>query len=115
MKKWLSILLFLSAQTFFADGKQELNEAEKAYDARQYGRAVELYEQLLREGYVSCQLYFNLGNAHYKNGDLGKAIHAYELARKLEPDEEDIKINLSIANAKTVDKIDTKENFFITA
>lgn len=115
MKKWLSIL-FVSLQFLtLASGKEVLTEAEKAYDAKQYGRAVELYEQLLKEGYTSYQLYYNLGNAYYKKSELGKAIHAYELARKLEPDEEDIKINLGIANSKTIDKIDTKENFFITA
>lgn len=115
MKKWLSLFLVLTCSLVFASGHPVLSEAEKAYDAKQYGRAVELYEQLIKEGYTSFQLYYNLGNACYKKGELGKAIHAYELARKLEPDEEDIKINLGIANAKTIDKIDTKENFFITA
>ncbi|HQQ93209.1 MAG TPA: tetratricopeptide repeat protein [Bacteroidia bacterium] len=92
-----------------------MSKAETAYDNRQYEKAISLYEALINEGYTSYQLYFNLGNCYYKNAQLGKAIHAYEIARKLEPDDEDVKINLGIANSKTIDKIDTKENFFITA
>ncbi len=115
MKKWLSILIVVVFSHGFRAAGESLTEAEKAYDAKQYKTAIRLYEQLLKEGYTSYQLYFNLGNSYYKNGNLGRAIHAYEIARKLEPDDEDIKINLSLANSKTVDKIDTKENFFITA
>jgi hypothetical protein len=37
------------------------------------------------------------------------------LARKLNPNDEDLRINLGIAAAKTIDKIDSKENFFISA
>lgn len=115
MKRWFNILIFtvLSVPGGFAN--ETLNKAEAAYDAKQYAKAVDLYEDLIKEGYSSYQLYFNLGNSYYKNDQLGRAIHAYEIARKLEPNEEDIKINLGIANSKTVDKIDTKENFFITA
>jgi tetratricopeptide (TPR) repeat protein len=115
MKKWLSICVLFFVFTAAMASNETLLKAEKAYDEKQYKTAITLYEQLLKEGYTSYQLYFNLGNAYYKNGNLGLAIHAYEIARKLEPDDEDIKINLSLANSKTVDKIDTKENFFITA
>jgi hypothetical protein len=46
---------------------------------------------------------------------LGKAIYYYELARKINPNDEDVRINLGIAASKTIDKIDSKENFFISA
>jgi tetratricopeptide (TPR) repeat protein len=114
MKKLLYILVcfFLSVTGF---SKDILKEAEKAYDSKKYQEAIELYEKLISEGYKSYQLYFNLGNAYYRNNDLGKAIYYYELARKAEPNDEDVRINLGIASAKTIDKIDSKENFFISA
>jgi tetratricopeptide (TPR) repeat protein len=115
MKRWLNVLFLFLAISGLQAANETLVQAEKAYDERQYKTAITLYEQLIKEGYTSYQLYFNLGNSYYKNGNLGRAIHAYEIARKLEPDDEDIKINLSLANSKTIDKIDTKENFFITA
>jgi hypothetical protein len=92
-----------------------LEKAEKAYDAKRYKEAINAYEQLIRDGYKSYQLFFNLGNSYYRNNELGKAIYYYELARKLEPGDEDVRINLSIASAKTIDKIDARENFFISA
>jgi len=91
-----------------------LRKAELAYDSKKYKDAIANYEQLVREGFKSYQLYFNLGNAYYRNSELGKSIYYYELARKLNPNDEDVRINLGIASSKTIDKIDSKENFFIT-
>ncbi|MGZ3900828.1 MAG: tetratricopeptide repeat protein [Bacteroidia bacterium] len=115
MKNFIYILFFsfaFSANTF---GNDLLQKAEKAYDSKKYKEAVESYEKLVSEGFKSYQLYFNLGNAYYRDKQLGKAIYNYELARKLNPNDEDVRINLGIAAAKTVDKIDAKENFFISA
>jgi hypothetical protein len=57
-------------------------------------------------------LHYNLANAYFKDNQLGKAIYNYELAKKLNPTDGDIKNNLRIANTKVIDKIDSKENFF---
>ena len=112
-------VMYITACFFFfvlsASANPLLQKAEKAYDSKKYKDAIESYEKLIKEGYTSYQLYFNLGNAYYRNNDLGKAIYYYELARKVEPNDEDVRINLGIASAKTIDKIDSKENFFITA
>ncbi len=94
--------------------KDNLKLAEQAYDKKNYKEAIAQYEELVKGGYKSYQLNFNLGNAYYRNNELGKAIYQYELARKLNPDDEDVRINLGIANAKTIDKINAKENFFVT-
>jgi tetratricopeptide (TPR) repeat protein len=96
-------------------GNDLLQKAEKAYDSKKYKEAITHYEKLLDEGFKSYELYFNLGNAYYRDKQLGKAIYNYELARKLNPNDEDTRINLGIAAAKTIDKIDSKENFFISA
>jgi tetratricopeptide (TPR) repeat protein len=107
----ISLILFC----FPLSSNPLLEKAEKAYDSKHYKEAIEAYEKLVKEGFRSYQLYFNLGNSYYRNNELGKAIYYYELARKLDPDDEDVKINLAIASSKTIDKIDAKENFFITA
>lgn len=87
-------------------------KAEKAYKEKKYANAIEAYEELLKQGYQSDKLYYNLGNAYYRNNQLGKAIYNYNLAHQLNPSDEDIAVNLEIANSKTVDKIDAKTNFF---
>lgn len=113
--RWLVAIFLLAAVTALADKTPLLEKAQAAYDAKKYKEAIHDYEQLVEQGYKSPELYFNLGNSYYRNEELGKAIYYYELARKLDPDDEDVKINLGIASAKTIDKIDAKENFLITA
>jgi len=92
-----------------------LKKAEEAYDQKKYKEAISSYEKLIEGGYRSYELYFNLGNAYYRANAIGKAIYNYELARKIAPTDEDVNINLSIAQSKTIDKIDSHENFFISA
>lgn len=115
MKKLIYILICLLSFSVKSYSNELLLKAEKAYDSKKYKEAVSDYEQLIKDGYTSYQLYFNLGNSYYRNNELGKAIYYYELARKAEPNDEDVRINLGIAASKTIDKIDSKENFFISA
>lgn len=114
MKKSTILLIFLfyfSCNSFCND----LKDAEKAYDSKNFKISIQHYQKLINEGYKSYQLYFNLGNSYYRNNELGKAIYYYELASKSNPADDDIKINLAIATSKTIDKVNSKENFFITA
>jgi len=92
-----------------------LNKASEAYDNKKYKEAISHYNQLLNEGKSSYEVYYNLGNAHYRNKELGYAIYNYELARKLNPKDQDVQINLAIASSKTIDKIESRENFFVAA
>jgi tetratricopeptide (TPR) repeat protein len=107
--------IFFVILTMFAFSNSLLLKAEKAYENREYKKAIEVYEQLVKDGYVSYQLYYNLGNAYYRNNQLGKAIYNYERAKKINYKDEDIKNNLALAYTKTIDKIEVKENFFISA
>jgi tetratricopeptide (TPR) repeat protein len=115
MKNRLYIFLCVFCCVLSMQGNDKLLQAEKAYDSKKYKEAISNYEQLIKEGYTSYQLYYNLGNSYYRNNEIGKAIYYYELARKINPNDEDVRINLGIASAKTIDKIESKENFFITA
>lgn len=107
----LIFLFYFSCNSFCND----LKDAEKAYDSKNFKISIHHYQKLINEGYKSYQLYFNLGNSYYRNNELGKAIYYYELASKSNPADDDIKINLAIATSKTIDKVNSKENFFITA
>jgi tetratricopeptide (TPR) repeat protein len=115
MRSRICILICFLMFSFIGQANKFLLEAEKAYDSKNYKVAITNYEKLIADGYKSYQLYYNLGNAYYRSNQLGKAIYAFELARKINPNDEDVRINLGIASAKTIDKIDAKENFFISA
>jgi tetratricopeptide (TPR) repeat protein len=115
IKYILIINAILFASTMSLANNQLEVKAEKAYSEKKYKEAIESYESILKEGLTSYKLYYNLGNAYYKNNELGKAIYNYELANKLQPNNQDVKTNLKIASEKTVDKIESRENFFIGA
>jgi Flp pilus assembly protein TadD len=68
-----------------------------ALRAEQIREAAAAYEQILTNGAVSPALYFNLGNAHFKAGQLGRAIAAYRQAERLTPRDPDVRANLQFA------------------
>jgi len=91
-----------------------IDSANKAYSEAHYDQAILFYEQVLDEGYEAAELYYNMGNAYYKLGNIPGAILNYERAAKLDPYDEDITFNLQLVNLKTVDKIETIPTFFIS-
>ncbi len=86
---------------FFGDGAA----ARERYERGEYAEATQQYEALIDRGYRDATLYFNLGNAHFESGDLGRAILSYLRARELSPRDPDIRDNLELARAMTVDRI----------
>ena len=88
--------------------------ADSAYIREDYASAVELYEALLASG-EAAEVYYNLGNSYYKLDDIARAILNYERALLLQPGNADIRANLEIARAKTVDReTPIPEVFFVT-
>jgi len=74
--------------------------ANQLYEAGQYREAIVLYEQLILEGARDGRVYYNLGNAYFKSGELGEALVNYERARRLLPRDEDVRANLAFARAQ---------------
>jgi len=89
--------------------------ANKFYSEGRYAEAATLYDSLINSGYTAPEVYFNLGNACFKMRQIGKAILNYERANRLKPFDEDIRFNLQLARAYTVDKIESLPEFFLTA
>ena len=100
------LLLLLSFVTVKAAPADSLQKANELYAANEYAKAIQLYENILGQGHESAALYFNLGNAYYKEGEIAKAILNYERAKLLAPNDEDIQFNLELSNQFVVDKID---------
>lgn len=89
-------------------------EADSAYARGEYQQAIRDYEVLLKQG-ASADLYYNLGNAYYRTENITRAVLNYERALLLSPGDRDIRFNLQIAQAKTIDKIvPESEMFFFT-
>jgi len=99
--------IFVLTSSFAQESNEQLWEKANAfYTTEEYQQAVSLYDQVLQSGEVSAKLYFNLGNAYYKTGDINNAILNYERAKVLAPNDEDIEFNLRIANQFVVTKIE---------
>ena len=113
MRIFLVIILFFSFSVVNADDNQILlEEANKVYNEGSFGEAVELYEAVIENGFQSAKLYYNLGNAYFKQNNFSAAILYYEKAKKLEPNDENINFNLAIANNRIVDKIENVPELF---
>lgn len=107
-------MLLITSVKVFANTDLSI-QAEKLYEQKKYEEAIIIYESILSSKLTSPKLYYNLGNCYFKTNQIGKAIYNYELAKKINPKDDDIKVNLNIANTKTIDKIENKENYFIGA
>ena len=77
--------------------------ADSAYAEADYVAAIHIYEQLLSMNGESAAIYYNLGGAYYKIGEVARSILNYERALLIEPSNVDAKFNLELARAKTVD------------
>jgi len=88
-------------------------DANKAYTASDFKKAVLLYEQVINEQKLeSSALYYNLGNSYFKLTDFPNAILNYNRALRLNPDDADIQNNLNLANAKIQDRIEPIPELF---
>lgn len=90
------------------------DRANTAYINGDYHAAMELYEELVARGLGSAKLYYNLGNAYFKDGLTGRAILYYHKALRLAPGNDDIRYNLSVAEARAKDRIEAIPDFFLT-
>lgn len=112
----ICLLMMLALPLFSrADANTSLFEqGNAAYTKGQYQQAVNDYQKVVDGGYQSVALYFNLGNAYFRTGDIPSSILYYEKAHKLAPSDEDINFNIRYVNARTSDKLEQAPEFFVT-
>ena len=104
--------LLTAAQLVAAEPDEIMKKANQAYINETYHEAIELYESILEMDVESASLYYNLGNAHYKTGQIGRAILNYERARRLSPNDEAILHNLRIARSLLNGNIEAMPQLF---
>ena len=109
----LAALLLLSAFVYHLSAQTPFDEANAAYAEGRYDDAAALYQSLLDEQ-PDAQVYYNLGNVRYKQGELAQAILCYERALRLRPNYPDAKYNLQFAQSRITDNI-PEQDFFVSA
>ena len=110
----ISMLVLFNSFSGEAQEIDAFDTANQAYEQKQYNQAIKAYHKILESGYHSAGVYFNLGNAYYKDEQLGSAILYFERALKLSPNDDDIHYNLSLARGQLKDDIVTLPPFFLT-
>jgi len=88
-------------------------EGNRLYQEGDFAGALEAYESILDAGFESGDLHFNIGNAYFKLGDLGRAILHYERAHRLLPSDEGVLANLELARTLTVDEVEALPRFWV--
>jgi len=82
-------------------GPREYNtiffRANNLYREEEYDAAIRDYEKLINAGLRSANIFYNLGNAHLRAGNKGRAILYYERAFRMRPRDAGIRSNLDFA------------------
>lgn len=115
MKRLNSIFcLLLLASASFA---QSWSDANQAYTEGRYADAAAGYAAIIDAAPVITRdyapVYYNLGNAHFKQGELSQAILAYERCLRLRPTDKNARYNLRFAQSRIVDNIADTQVFFL--
>lgn len=100
----------------FSQGKELFREANElaasdpqAADALYQKSALRL-ERIIREGGIeNGKLYYNIGNAYFRTGDLGRAILNYLRAEQFIPQDENLQQNLQFARQRRTDKVEEQQ------
>lgn len=89
---------------------QTLNElfdkANEQYRNEKYEQALDIYKSIEKQGVISTELYYNMGNCSYKLNKVAPTIYYYEKALMIDPLNEDAKNNLVFAKRLTIDNIE---------
>jgi len=105
------IVSFLAATGWTAaETPEELFElGNAAYEDNRFAEAIEAYQTVARYGIRDPRLEYNLGNAYFRMGDLGRAILHYERARMLSPTDRDVRANLELARSRRFDRVEAEQ------
>ncbi len=97
----------------FSEAKQSFRQASDlaATDPEQakdlYRKAALRLERIVQDGNIhNGKLYYNIGNAYFRIGDIGRSILYYRRAQLLIPNDVNLLQNLSYARSKRTDQIE---------
>jgi tetratricopeptide (TPR) repeat protein len=105
MRVVVSVLIGCFSVFGFSQNTTLFEEGNTLYNQGKYAEAVEKYEVLLDSDVYSAELYFNLGNAHYKLNNIAPSIYYFEKALQIQPNDKEVLTNLGFARNMTIDAI----------
>lgn len=109
----LILTIMVSVAGMAQRGNVLFEEGNAAYAEGDYETALAKYDSIVASGEESAELFYNMGNTYYKMRQFPMSILYFEKALKLDPGDEDIRINLEMANLAVVDKINAIPQSFL--
>jgi tetratricopeptide (TPR) repeat protein len=103
MEKIILILALLVAPAFADTGLDLFKAGNGLYADGKFAEAAQKYQAAADAGLKNWVLEYNLGNAYYRAGQIGKAILHYERAFRLNSGQGDVIYNLNLATNKAGD------------
>ena len=97
----LTVVTLLSLSALAQAPTDLAQQAEEHYKSGAYTNAISAYTTLIGQGHQNAASYYNLGNAYYKNQQLGHALLNYERALRITPRDRDIRFNLAFVRSQT--------------
>lgn len=89
------------------EAQKAFEEANAQYEKNEIDAAFTGYNALASQGFGGPALFYNLGNAHFRRGERGRAVLWYERAARLAPRDSDVRFNLSIARSHIKSEADS--------
>jgi tetratricopeptide (TPR) repeat protein len=103
-------------QELFIQGKALFRQANQAAGTdpdtakELYRKAALRFERIIRDGKVrNGKLYYNIGNAFFRMGDLGRAILHYRRSERYRPHDPNLQQNLNYARTRRLDRIEERQ------
>ena len=107
---FLVAILVAGASVGVAQPNAQFAKANQEYANGDFKAAIAGYEELVRARKDTPNLFYNLGNAYFRQKDFGRAILDYERALALEPHHPEAQANLRIARdeARALEQLPTR-------
>ena len=121
-KKFLFVIMIVVCGMFFLgeivfSKTNEFNDsfvsANSLYAQGEVDQAVEMYKKILDQGYVSGNIFYNLGNCYYKLDKNGYAIYYYKRALQLIPRDSDLLANYRYVTSLLIKTSSMQTTFFV--
>jgi tetratricopeptide (TPR) repeat protein len=115
LRSFLSSLLFCLSLTTLSGSEAQhlLQQANAAFQKKEYQKALEGYEKVQARGYQSAALEYNLGMAWYRLENRGKAMLHLERAALIAPQDGDILHNLELLRREVNPDMEALPDFFL--
>jgi hypothetical protein len=111
--RWIAVVALVLVPADAYGQRTFFDEGNRAYEENDFERALDRYERVVQSGHESPELYYNMGNAHFKLGDLGRSVLFYERALRLRPGDEDVRANLELVRSLVIDEVVPLPGFWL--